>query len=142
MKKCSKCKTEQDEAEFYPHKGYKDGRSCWCKSCTATYHKQEKVIESKRVWRQSIKKSAIMAYGGVCACCGINELAFLTIDHIHGGGGKHRAEIKVSGGWQFYTWLKRNKWPEGFQVLCFNCNCGKSVNRGVCPHKTGGVLSL
>ncbi len=25
--------------------------------------------------------------------------------------------------------------PEGFQVLCWNCNLGKYYNGGVCPHR-------
>ena len=33
-----------------------------------------------------------------------------------------------------YIWLKNNNFPEGFQVLCFNCNCGKARNKGICPH--------
>ena len=44
------------------------------------------------------------------------------------------------GGTKFYRWLKRNNFPEGFQVLCFNCNCGKEINKGVCPHKSKNVF--
>jgi len=25
--------------------------------------------------------------------------------------------------------------PAGFQVLCFNCNIGKQLNDGTCPHQ-------
>lgn len=139
MKKCSKCKIEQDESEFYPHKGYKDGLNCWCKGCLSKYHKSEKAKELRRRNKQAIKRETIEAYGGECACCGEDELAFLTMDHIYGGDCKHRAKLKISAGNQFYYWLRKNKWPEGFQVLCFNCNCGKAVNRGICPHERGRV---
>jgi hypothetical protein len=27
-----------------------------------------------------------------------------------------------------------NGFPAGFQVLCFNCNQGRRLNHGVCPH--------
>ena len=37
---------------------------------------------------------------------------------------------------KFYLWLKRNNFPPGYQVLCWNCNCGRSINNGICPHKT------
>jgi hypothetical protein len=29
----------------------------------------------------------------------------------------------------------RNGFPPGYQVLCMNCNHGKRMNNGVCPHK-------
>ena len=32
-----------------------------------------------------------------------------------------------------YRWLKNHNYPEGFQVLCYNCNLPKGVY-GVCPH--------
>ena len=133
--RCSLCKSEKQKTEFYPNKSCKSNRSTWCKSCTAEYHKLPKTVESKRRWRQRIKQEAVKAYGSKCACCGETELAFLTLDHINGSGTKHRKELKMNGGTSTYSWLKRNKYPKGFQVLCFNCNCGRNVNRGICPHK-------
>lgn len=32
-------------------------------------------------------------------------------------------------------WLARHKYPEGFQLLCWNCNCGRAINGGICPHE-------
>src|SRR5215469_14892323 len=58
-----------------------------------------------------------------CACCGEKQLEFLTIDHINGDGRKHRREAGV--GSHLYAWPVRNNFPDGFQVLCFNCNCSK-----------------
>jgi hypothetical protein len=62
-------------------------------------------------------------YGTVCACCGTTEN--LTIDHVNGGGTKHREELGGIGGIQFYVWLIRNGFPEGFQTLCNPCNISK-----------------
>ena len=31
-------------------------------------------------------------------------------------------------------YLKKNNYPDGFQVLCWNCNLGRA-HYGVCPHK-------
>jgi hypothetical protein len=59
----------------------------------------------------------------------------LTIDHLSGGGNKHRTEIGLHGGVEFYRWLKRNDYPKEFQVLCWNCNIGRAQNGGICPHK-------
>jgi len=36
---------------------------------------------------------------------------------------------------RIHRWLKKHKYPDGFQVLCFNCNVGKYLNKGTCPHK-------
>lgn len=55
---------------------------------------------------------------------------FLCIDHIDGGGNKHRAEIKGD----FYRWLIDNNFPPGFQTLCHNCNMAKGLY-GRCPHE-------
>ena len=83
---------------------------------------------------QQLKQDVFRAYGGEkCSCCGETEISFLAIDHINGGGEQQRK--KIGGGTAFYRWLKRNKYPVGFQVLCHNCNHGKHINGGICPHK-------
>lgn len=85
---------------------------------------------------QQIKIAVLNAYGGQqCACCGQTGLQFLALDHIDGGGNRHRAEI--GEGAPFYKWLKRNSYPPGFQVLCHNCNQAKALNNNICPHQTG-----
>lgn len=76
-----------------------------------------------------------------CGChgCDVSERQFLTIDHINGDGEKHRREIGVKSGSAFYRWLKRSNFPDGFQVLCFNCNCARANNSGKCPGHMYGV---
>ena len=73
-----------------------------------------------------------------CACCGESEIDFLALDHINGGGGKHRKE--VGRGYRFIRWLQKNNYPDGFQVLCHNCNQAKSYYDG-CPHMRRGITS-
>lgn len=80
-----------------------------------------------------IKKAAFDHYGGKCACCGEDEIDFLAIDHIHNDGAEHRRSTNCSGS-RMYSWLKNNDYPEGFQVLCHNCNFSKHLH-GVCIHK-------
>ena len=88
-----------------------------------------------------LKAAAFAAYGGaVCACCGETEPAFLTIDHINGGGNKHRKSIaEGTGTSKMWIWLRNNGYPPGFQILCANCNFGRWRNGGVCPHKARAV---
>lgn len=98
----------------------------FCQKC-ADRHNRKKAIKY-----QTIKDAVFEAYGGyICSCCGEDIKAFLSIDHIDGGGKKHREDIKVD----FYSWLKRNNYPSGYQVLCMNCQFGRK-NCGVCPHQT------
>lgn len=78
-----------------------------------------------------IKFEFIAEYGGHCACCGESNPLFLTIDHIHG-----RTDKKYRG-WRLYENLKRAGWPkDGLRLLCFNCNSGRQINGGICPHET------
>lgn len=83
-------------------------------------------------WRQSVRDKVFGYYGKNCICCGESEPHFLSIDHIEGGGNRHRKEI--GGGAPFYSWLIKHNFPEGFQTLCQNCNSGRFRNGGICPH--------
>ena len=85
--------------------------------------------------RDAVRDEAYKAYGGyICACCGESEPKFLSIDHVNNDGAKHKRENRIRTGEQMYRWLKRSGYPDGFQILCMNCNWGKRSNNGVCPH--------
>lgn len=66
-----------------------------------------------------------------CACCGMTGYKFLSIDHINNDGAEHREE--VSSGFDYIRWFFKHEFPEGFQILCYNCNCSKGFHKG-CPH--------
>ena len=100
---------------------------------------QRKEYENKlhREWRQDSKFIALAMYSEgelKCACCGENIIEFLTIDHVNNDGAEHRKKFKIWSGWKTYDWLIKNNFPEGFQVLCMNCNFAKA-HFGHCPHK-------
>jgi len=66
-----------------------------------------------------------------CATCGEQDMDILTIDHINGGGNKHRRQLSKSGtvtGVDFYRHLTNQGYPSGYQVLCWNCNAKKGIN--------------
>ena len=88
--------------------------------------------------RQIVQKRCVLAhYGGeCCSCCGETEIAFLTIDHIGGGGGKHRAEV----GSNIYPWLIKSGFPLGYRVLCMNCNWVMREGRQ-CPHQAQRTIA-
>lgn len=86
-----------------------------------------------------IKTAVMNHYSNRCNCPGCIEtrFEFLTIDHINSDGGAHRKTIYSGAG--MYRWLVKNNYPPGYQVLCFNCNCGKRKS-GVCPHVRDGLF--
>lgn len=92
-----------------------------------------KELSNQRVKENSKKTrlDVIQHYGGKCVCCGETKIEFLAMDHINGGGRKHRASIKNSN---MYRWIKKNGYPNDFQILCHNCNMAKGFY-GQCPHK-------
>lgn len=111
----------------------------------ARRRKDKQWVESERergkqYW-QKLRLEVMEAYGGaVCACCGETEPKFLTIDHVNNDGAEHRRsfgyeENGKGASTRTLSWLKSNNYPEGFQVLCMNCNMGKARNGGICPHK-------
>lgn len=87
-------------------------------------------------YQQRQKMKVFTYYSGnppKCACCGETHIEFLSIDHINNDGYAHRKLLGFCGN-RIYTWLIKNNFPDGFQILCMNCQFGKRLN-GVCPHK-------
>lgn len=61
-----------------------------------------------------------------CEHCGIADQRVLTIDHINDDGAQHRKEIgQLTPIW----WIVKNDYPPGFQILCFNCNWLKEMDK-------------
>lgn len=92
--------------------------------------------------RDKLRRQVFEHYGNQCACCGLDDWRFMTIDHIGGGGNKHRRATfngKLVAGMDLYRWLRKNNYPDGFQLLCYNCNCAQSRFGGVCPHQSDKI---
>lgn len=103
-----------------------DGTVNHCRTCA------DKILAQKL----DLKLACFDAYGGRhCACCGESILGFLTIDHVNNDGNEHR---RTTNRQSIYQILRREGYPPGYQVLCFNCNSGRALNGGVCPHKQDG----
>lgn len=107
-----------------------------CRNCGCPTSDKSRCNKCKEINRQSVlrlKNEVFAAYGGpVCNCCGESTIEFLTVDHINNDGADHRRQI---GQTSLYRWLRKNDYPKGFQILCMNCNWGKRVCGGICPHK-------
>ncbi len=155
---CSLCRVKKEISEFYRRKNYDCQSHEYtydCKVCHRIYvnkydsknskskrikekhwimQNRELHLKNKKEYRARVRKQAIEKYGGKCKCCGETNLVFLAMDHINGGGSKHLRTIK----YQIAFWLRKNNYPDGFQVLCHNCNMAKHI-LGACPHENSGL---
>ena len=140
---------KREEARERARKWYKDNKEK-VKEWGKRYYEDNKetVNERNKIWAaknpESLRKSRkkftrkrkeyIIAYysnnTNKCECCNESNIEFLTVDHINGDGAQHRREI---GGGHLYHWLTKNKYPEGFRILCLNCNFSLG-QYGYCPH--------
>ena len=85
-------------------------------------------------YRDRNRRILLAHYGNRCTCCGEREPIFLTIDHVNGGGNRER---KTTGGkttTQLIAKLIKSGFPDGYTILCMNCNQGRYRNGGSCPH--------
>ncbi len=160
-KECARCHDCKPLEDFYKESSRGDGRRPYCKACCKKDNKRKylanrevrlahsrEYVRNNRArvnarmaeWKKNLRLAVLHHYsrGSMsCALCGERCTDFLVIDHIAGGGNEHRKNIR---GVSIYVWLHRNNYPDGFRVLCFNCNYG--VYRG--GHATssrGGILS-
>lgn len=136
---CSRCKVDKPHSEFSPGNGG-GGLNSYCKPCAVAknlaryYANPEPVLRRQKASRAALREMVLAAYGSKCACCGEEQKLFLAIDHVNNDGAEHRKKVGKSDA--FYRWLVENNYPSEFQILCCNCNWGKYVNGGVCPHKS------
>lgn len=105
----------------------------------ASYRVEAKVnvLRLNRTWsvkyRAQLRCEMISAYGRACSCCKESEPKFLQLDHVFNDGAEDRKINKTAA--KLWASLKRIGWPKDrHQLLCANCNFGKLMNGGVCPH--------
>lgn len=114
-----------------------DDSKSFCSDCLAYRRSNDKRYRSK------VRNTLFEQYGGrVCHCCGETEDKFLSFDHINEDGAEQRRLIGANGSSDgtlatLYRHLKHAGFPPTIQVLCHNCNMGKHLNGGTCPHEEG-----
>jgi hypothetical protein len=122
------------------YKNPKEHPEVFRRNSLAYYYRNKEARNAyAKQWREKMRRDILTYYSNktlTCACCGETEYTFLTIDHINNGGMKERREFK-GGGHQFYRRIIKNKFPVGYQVLCYNCNCGRAKTPDKkCPHES------
>jgi hypothetical protein len=116
--------------------GFPEGYQILCHNCNTKKYRNGIILKNPGaayiICRKKRKREILNKYSNndiKCACCDERDMVCLTIHHINGGGTQHRKDVNND----VYQWLKNNNYPEGYRVLCQNCN--KSLGHyGYCPH--------
>ena len=100
--------------------GVLSGGTTRCDKCAA----KARVRSNRR--RAKLRKIVFDHYGNKCCECGETIAPFLTLDHANNDGNVHRTKLgnRVAGV-ALYNEIISSGFPDRFQILCFNCNCGK-----------------
>lgn len=147
---CNHCNQEKELNFFHTAKRTKLGVIGTCKQCVSAKKKQfwldnpdkyQEEIQRQRGYREAVKQKVFDHYGEQCSCCGESQRIFLTLDHVNNDGAAHRRSLNKANNARSTSADKvwriaiKDGFPDSFQILCYNCNCGKRDNGGVCPHK-------
>jgi hypothetical protein len=81
-----------------------------------TYHQKRRLVVLNHYCGGDIK----------CQKCGQTNIDCLTIDHINNDGAKHRKSVN-----NIIGWLIKNNFPDGFQILCMNCQFEKQFGKNL-----------
>jgi len=104
------------------------------------YNQLDKAKKAKKMWAKEnkhlkkyrrngrtadeiVKMQSLFFYSDgdmICKKCGYDNVDSLCIEHIENNGFEERK--KTGSGPNFFRWLRRNNFPEGYQILCRNCN--------------------
>jgi hypothetical protein len=110
---CHNCNAAHGFYGYCPHKG-RPSDSRWAAPPDANGNQYSK--------RHRDRVTVFAHYGQQCELCQESSPEFLTVDHMNGNGNKHRKTIRC-----ICEWLILNQFPNGFRILCQNCNLAKSI---------------
>lgn len=99
------------------------------------YQKKHKQNIKIRYRQKKIAAMLIVGKGEVnCKCCGITDPTFLNFDHVNNDGANDKIHRMTK---KFYNQIINGTYPtpENLTLLCWNCNLGKYMNNGICPHE-------
>lgn len=107
----------------------KKGRQYWIDNPEI---RRQQVEKRKKLYYEQ-KRQLFDYYGWICNCCGETMPKFLAIDHVNNDGYLHK-ELGISRYRRILEEIESGL-EDKYQVLCHNCNTGKKLNGGICPHK-------
>ena len=101
-------KWEQENPEKVRQNNQKPER----KRARIKYHRDNR-IDCLKIYSKKVSNSS----ESICSSCGLKDVRFLQIDHINGV-----TTNDGRGASNLVSYLRRNNYPDGYQVLCGNCN--------------------
>lgn len=134
---CKDCRKKYQQSQYKKHREtrIKDS-TIWNNNNAARHSKIQKKMERK------VKFVTFVAYtpqedrikGDFPRChkCGFSDIRALSLDMIKGG---HRASGLPFGGTKLYRLLRKQDYPDGWQVLCMNCQYIKREENQELRHK-------
>jgi len=133
-------KTSLEHSRKY-HKEHRKEEREYSKEYRETHKAQYQKYNKEYIRKErKLNKNLVFLYysNGVvqCACCGELEEVFLTIDHIRGR--KTYGHGYNEGGYKLYAKLVKSNFPEGYRILCWNCNWAKH-RLSQCPHQISKI---
>lgn len=139
MKRCTACKDEKPEAEFYRNKRMKDGLGANCKACADTRSassRSKKPILYAESRKQSKRKARDQymnekrALG--CACCTETEPICLEWHHTH------PAEKDIDPN-KLRNYSARRREAETDKCILVCSNCHKKIHAKLVTHTKDGL---
>lgn len=127
------------------HRNKEKNRARRIKRASIWYYKnKDRILPIKKARYQKLvaelRAQIFSRYGAKCNCCGLDDIRFLSIDHVYCGKGNS----SPAGDRHTLTFFKRiiaEEFPKDYQVLCMNCNWAKGVYKK-CPHEQDKELGL
>jgi transcription elongation factor Elf1 len=128
--RCKQCRIKQEQKyQRTHHKDYLRSQRKYAES-----HREQKRKQTKE-WAVKVKIEVLVHYSGTNPpqCANpfgehkepYTTIEALTIEHPNQDGAEDRERIfgrrRAVGGIHFYLWLRDHNYPEGYEVLCFNC---------------------
>jgi len=166
LRVCARCKKSKSIYDFAVRSYFKNGFDYFCNDCKKEdrrpewerykelsqdiqneWRSQQHTYSKNHATRLKLEVFSHYTKDGIVRCANpyhihnedITNLVLLTLDHINGDGYKELDHTgKRLGGANFYSKLKRNNYPSGLQILCWNCQAYKAfINK-----EHHGVLAL
>lgn len=132
---CIKCGVSLRGSNWFP--AFAKTNNYACRPCALRkqhqryFEKRQQILSKNRAATRAlterIRLSVLRRYSPQLKCrrCGLSGIRVLTIDHLHDDGAVHRKKGLL--GSKFWRWLINSNFPEGYQVLCMNCNFAKGI---------------
>ncbi len=127
---------EYQHRYYEKHPEKKKDRARWNREWIAA--NRTRYNKAKSEYRFKLKLAVLIKYAGgepACKLCGYNaDLDALCLDHIENNGAAHRKELGIgcrnsTSGTTIYERVKALGDIPGLQVLCYNCNAIKELQR-------------